>query len=443
MNARKGKDIMRSNLTLLALVTVAGFCGWLVGRQSVPAPAGPRADEVNAPDRGIRREPCKCAKCPPARLLPSPPPPPCNSLTWDHVWRPSPLVNPVFRRQRDFERAADWKELSHHDISTAAHISADRIRALTQMCTYWKGPVAASVYVNPGEEALVTSWCTADTACNCGKSGGRITLHVVHADKLSQQSKSLYPVNTLRNEALVAVKSKLVLGLDADFVMGGSWADLPVPESGVVYVLPCFRVKEPLAADMQAAAAAGTQAWPLTKEALLKWKAEGNIMAYGEDDDWPYGHMDVDYARWYTASESFEITKPNIYFEPYFIARMDDVTMFDERYRGYGAGDKALQFHLLFQAGVKAYVLPNHFVLHLPHKRNSWQAGNHPLQGMYNTYHGVDRMSYGVHQIAFWNRVVGNCVAGPCDRKPDCSTLTNPMTGRLSKCQTNPDKFKP
>jgi len=40
--------------------------------------------------------------------------------------------------------------------------------------------------------------------------------------------RSLYPVNTLRNEALVAVKSKLVLGLDADFVMGGSWADLPV-----------------------------------------------------------------------------------------------------------------------------------------------------------------------------------------------------------------------
>ena len=40
-------------------------------------------------------------------------------------------------------------QASFKDISTAAHISADRIKALTQMCTYWKGPIAASVYANP------------------------------------------------------------------------------------------------------------------------------------------------------------------------------------------------------------------------------------------------------------------------------------------------------
>lgn len=63
----------------------------------------------------------------------------------------------------------------------------------------------------------------------------------------------------------------------------------------------------------------------------------------------PFGHMDVDYSRWYDANDgggsggggAYSIVGPNIYFEPYFLARTDDLASFDERFRGYGAGDKA------------------------------------------------------------------------------------------------------
>lgn len=65
----------------------------------------------------------------------------------------------------------------------------------------------------------------------------------------------------------------------------------------------------------------------------------------------------------------------NIYFEPYFIGRTDSLPPYDERYRGYGAGDKALHFHLLYKSGIQIKVLPGHFLLHLPHADNAWREG--------------------------------------------------------------------
>ena len=32
---------------------------------------------------------------------------------------------------------------------------------------------------------------------------------------------------------------------------------------------------------------------PLTKEQLLAWKAKGDVIAYGEDPDWPVTHLVV------------------------------------------------------------------------------------------------------------------------------------------------------
>jgi hypothetical protein len=87
--------------------------------------------------------------------------------------------------------------------------------------------------------------------------------------------------------------------------------------------------------------------YPLTKESLLRWwKQERRVAAYN-DPGWPLGHADVDYDRWVNATEAYSVDRANIYFEPYFVARTGDLPLYDERYRGYGAGDKALHFHLL------------------------------------------------------------------------------------------------
>ena len=46
---------------------------------------------------------------------------------------------------------------------------------------------------------------------------------------------------------------------------------------------------------------------------MLEWKAYGPILAYGEDPDWPFGHMDVDYTRWYSAAKPYEVVLKNLW----------------------------------------------------------------------------------------------------------------------------------
>ena len=66
--------------------------------------------------------------------------------------------------------------------------------------------------------------------------------------------------------------------------------------------------------------------------------------------------------------------RPNIYSEPYFVAAVSDLPSYDERYRGYGAGDKALHYHYAHKLGLATLVHPNLFVLHLPHGPSAWRS---------------------------------------------------------------------
>ena len=85
--------------------------------------------------------------------------------------------------------------------------------------------------------------------------------------------------------------------------------------------------------------------------------------------------MDTDIPLWVSLpsnSPPYVIKSPNIYSEPYYLARLDEIPLFDERYRGYGAGDKALQYHYIHKLGFTSLVSPAFFVVHLPHEVNPW-----------------------------------------------------------------------
>ena len=135
--------------------------------------------------------------------------------------------------------------------------------------------------------------------CRCRSNATRIVITIVYGDRLSAAHNSLYPVNTLRNAALDAVKSEFVFGLDADFIVGGDLSTLPVPAEKTLYVLPCFRAT----ADRKEEEG---EAWPTSKEALVRWRAEGRVAGY-DAPDWPFGHMDVEYDRWYTAKQHYQV----------------------------------------------------------------------------------------------------------------------------------------
>lgn len=178
----------------------------------------------------------------------------------ENIWRPSPLPNPLFARDTHFNRpngnqrgnyscgarannenvasGADADGVLGVDarVTVAVHVSSNRISVLSQLCKHWPGQVVAAVYIADGEEEMVKQWCAADQLCGCSNSYSkvsespgmpgqeevatvqRIIITAVYHDQLSAKSAALYPVNTLRNEALKAVTTEYTIGLDVSII---------------------------------------------------------------------------------------------------------------------------------------------------------------------------------------------------------------------------------
>eukprot|EP00041_Stephanoeca_diplocostata_P032373 m.1036335 g.1036335 ORF g.1036335 m.1036335 type:complete len:412 (+) comp24139_c2_seq17:262-1497(+) len=205
----------------------------------------------------------------------------------ENAWYPQPLSNPLFLRG---DIPTNPSNIEPDGISLATHLSADRLQALTQLCTTWPLNISAAVYaMDDADLEKVNDWCQSDTGCNCADTGtlNRIQLQVLKADQLSKSYRGLYPVNSLRNRALIGVRTKHTLGIDADFLVGGDVGNMPQPDDKTIYLLPCFKVE----ADKYPQG----KPWPVTKAQLLEWYSNGWVSAYGEMKDWPLGHMDV---RW-------------------------------------------------------------------------------------------------------------------------------------------------
>jgi hypothetical protein len=348
--------------------------------------------------------------------------------------QPEPMSNPPFVTGTVPAGPTD----TGGQLTVATHVSFDRLTSLSQLCRLHPGRIAASVYVRAANLTDLSAWCDADQVCGCRKAGSRLTLRYTLHDALSDTYGQLYPVNSLRNQALAASNTEFTLGIDADFVIGGPTA-IPTPAPGQVLIMPCFKVSDP---DLRSGD--DSIAWPLTKHELLAWKTAGRVVAY-DDPDWPLGHADVQYERWANTTAVYDVDRANVYFEPYFVARTNDLPWYDERYRGYGAGDKALHFHLLYKLGFDVKVLPDHFILHLPHKDNNWRGNamgktDKNIRDHFTQFHYIERMMAGVHQLDFWTRVVGNCAEAGC-RQTYCSPLVPQLSGGVAKCRTQPDQY--
>ena len=158
------------------------------------------------------------------------------------VMRPQPQSNPLF------VRGTIPPSPSQQDgsLTVAAHLTSDRLSSLDQLCRLYPGRIAASVYVPKRNLSTLAQWCDADRSCMCGDpTKSRITLKYSLHDGLTRAFGQLYPVNSLRNQALMAVNTEFTLGLDADFVVGGPADAIPRPPPYTVYVLPCFKVSPP------------------------------------------------------------------------------------------------------------------------------------------------------------------------------------------------------
>ncbi|KAL9654619.1 hypothetical protein ABK040_006681 [Willaertia magna] len=212
-----------------------------------------------------------------------------------------------------------------------------------------------------------------------------------------------YPINILRNEALLLTKTKWVMMLDADFVVSEKlavdffknyvrntkdlvkdklelfkdeteyWKRLKInnrmsiseflENEKIVFVIPAFEASKSL------------QKLPNNFKELLNNIKRGTISPILQDKV-PEAHHNVDYPKYIESSltknpKSYRI-KSYYPFEPYIIGNLAYLSFYDEDFIYYGNDKVVYHIHLALRY-FNYFVLPKHFIVHQYHPSGNWK----------------------------------------------------------------------
>lgn len=119
-----------------------------------------------------------------------------------------------------------------HDVTLVTHTTASRLHSIAAQCAAWPGSLVVAVYLplhgQPNASLQLTHLATRAATIH---ARGACTLRMLAyaeslppgADAPPLQHVYEYPINALRNRALLAATTELVMLVDADMVPGPRW----------------------------------------------------------------------------------------------------------------------------------------------------------------------------------------------------------------------------
>ena len=241
------------------------------------------------------------------------------------------------------------------DVTLLLHTTLDRlIPMLEPMCQHWEGPMSIAVFTNDSEVSNLSALIQ-----SLPSPRQNIAYHIVYKEGVHMY----YPANLLRLVALENAQTSHIFLNDIDFLPSfGLYAHLreTVTEfnlSHAVMVVPAFETySDP-----------HNFTFPQSKSALLEMVAE-NVVFQFHRDEYIRGHAPTDYTRWAKAREVYEIQwQPH--YEPYLVTSRN-ITPLDTRFVSRDF-NKVSHIELLYYQRYKFYVMPDVFILHLPHALSS------------------------------------------------------------------------
>ncbi len=245
-------------------------------------------------------------------------------------------------------------------ITLAMHLDKSRLASiLKEVAPRWPGPIAIAVFATSLDDV---TWIEGTMKWIDGFERTRYSIFMYH----DARNITAYPVNYMRNQALLLVRTVLFVLLDGDFVPDAGLyarfsassptyaAALEAASDDEVLVVPCFFQMNRFAPV------------PPNKTALLTDTTLG-----GPSDPPGRPHHGVtDYARWRAATADYAIDY-QFFYEPYFVQATRRAPFWDERFVYYGF-DKVVYVYVLARLGFKFTVLADHFAVHKPHPRDPW-----------------------------------------------------------------------
>ncbi|XP_072321607.1 xylosyl- and glucuronyltransferase LARGE2s [Eucyclogobius newberryi] len=236
------------------------------------------------------------------------------------------------------------------DITLVAQLSMDRLQMLEAICKHWEGPISLALYMSDAEAQQFLRYAQASEVLKNRKNVG---YHIVYREG------QFYPVNLLRNVALRNAPTPYVFLTDVDFLpmyglydyLRRSVVQLDMSHTKKALVVPAF---ETLRYRLS---------FPKSKAELLSMLDMGTLYTF-RYHVWPKGHAPTNYAKWRTATTPYRV-EWEADFEPYVVVRRD-CPEYDQRFVGFG-WNKVSHIMELDAQEFELMVLPNAFMIHMPH----------------------------------------------------------------------------
>lgn len=264
----------------------------------------------------------------------------------------------------------EWKAKKMKSIVTLViQSSEERFWMLSHICRRWEGPMSFVGYF-------------ATSNLNSLKRVQRDCQRAILTPYIKKSDAEVYPINTLRNMAIAAVRTPYYLLIDIDFWPDGNLhkninyfargvSALGI-ENRTAIVVPAFR-----SIDLNE-----TCHWaehcPEVFEASIPLDfyqlTQCVTHNYCRIFDWIHnihGHSTTDYPKWFTQNKT-DLRRVTCFrsdrYEPYLVLKKTDtVKLYDERFTGYGKNKIQFIMNLRY-SDFRFYVIPRSFVTHVPHR---------------------------------------------------------------------------
>lgn len=237
------------------------------------------------------------------------------------------------------------------DVTLVTQLSMDRLQMVELLCQHWEGPISLSLYLSDAEAQQFLLYALSSQLLSSRKNIG---FHIVYKEG------NYYPVNLLRNVGLQQVDTPYVFLSDVDFLpMYGLYSTLKkaiqtqnLQNEKKALVIPAFETQR------------YRITFPQNKALLLHMLDMGTLFTF-RYHVWTKGHAPTNFAKWRTATTPYKVQwEPD--FEPYIVVRASDIPEYDTRFVGFG-WNKVSHIMELEALGFQWVVLPNAFVVHMPH----------------------------------------------------------------------------
>ncbi|KAL1526448.1 hypothetical protein AB1Y20_015160 [Prymnesium parvum] len=289
---------------------------------------------------------------------------------------------------------------AHHEVTLVTQASVERLWMVPHICARWGE--APMVVVALAHDANRLEWPRLGRGARCA-----LTCLELRTTSSGLNNPEKYPINWLRNQGILCVKTTHYFVVDVDFWPSvelldcirrqlGTWGDsaraLVIPNfqrnghgcRNDVEQLACRHAFEKDAIGM-----------PNNFSDLRDCLAAKDCSVFDVEYN-PQGQSSTDIQAWLSRERHDTYAIPCLVserYEPFVVLqRTSHTPLFDERFHGYGKNKVQLLVHLRY-AGYKFDALTRGFVIHFPHPKSvakqKWlHSGAHArVESLFNTFH--------------------------------------------------------